>query len=902
MRRSSFVHAAVLAAVVQTVLAAGGGAVADAKSKPAPKRKAPRAVPGPTTGATVLTATSSGPGYAPTYTGNGLLGVRVPPAGQGHASGTVPSQAELAGFYAEPAGGVQQRATIPTWSTLAFVDGGMPFSLSTGTTANWRQSLDLRTGVITTTAQWTAPDGHVTNLQFQVFTDRARPNVGVVHLTLTPQWSGTATVIDTIDGTPATLTTQLTKGWATGAPRDFLGVQARGTNLTAGLSSQVQASANVAATISQGDQETNQTVSQRLDFPVAAGAAYVITKYVGVASSLQTPDPVGAAQSQATAAATVGTAQLLKENSQAWASLWNGRIDIIGNRNLATAVNASEFYLWSSAAPGINLGISPAGLSSNGYDGHILWHADTWMFPSLLAQHPTLATTTDQYRFDRLTAARQHAAATGYKGARFPWESALDGTEQTPPPVSVSNEGLYEQHITADVALAQWQYYLATGDKRALAQRGWPVISQAAAFWASRATLGPDGRYHISGVTGPDEENPNVNDEVYTNAAAKTTIKDAIAAARVLGLAVQAQWGPIAARIVVPTDPVHNVHPEFAGYAGQLVKQADVTLLQYPWAFPMPKRLAQNDLDFYVPRTDPTGPAMSDAVNSIDAAALNTSGCSSFVYTLRSFEPFIRDVFDQFSETRSAGAFTFMAGIGGFLQEFLYGYSGLRWEPNDVLLDPSLTGQLSTIVLRGLSWRGRQFTVSIGPSTTTVTVTAGRNLVLATLAGRRVVGHRPLVLPTRRPDTALTTDVVRCGRASASSALPGEPPLGAVDGSVATGWQPSAIPATLTVPVHGFGQQVRTATVRWGQQWPPAPGPNLPPPAGPVTTLRASSYTVQVSRDGVSWQTVGAVTGRTGGVTDVIHFIPSTARFVRIQITAATGTQPPLLDELTVTG
>ena len=57
--------------------------------------------------------------------------------------------------------------------------------------------------------------------------------------------------------------------------------------------------------------------------------------------------------------------------------------------------------------------------------------------------------------------------ATGFSGARFPWESALDGTEQIPPPVSVNSEGLYEQHITADIALAQWQYYQATGD------RGW---------------------------------------------------------------------------------------------------------------------------------------------------------------------------------------------------------------------------------------------------------------------------------------------------------------------------------------------------------------------------------------------------------------------------------------------
>src|SRR5436305_12923911 len=109
------------------------------------------------------------------------------------------------------------------------------------------------------------------------------------------------------------------------------------------------------------------------------------------------------------------------------------------------------------------------------------------------------------YRFQRLGEAQAHARATGYRGARFPWESALDGTEQIPPPVSINSEGLYEQHITADIALADWQYYLATGDRSWLADVGWPVISQAATFWASRVRAGADGRYHLAHVTGPDQ-------------------------------------------------------------------------------------------------------------------------------------------------------------------------------------------------------------------------------------------------------------------------------------------------------------------------------------------------------------------------------------------------------------
>ena len=853
-------------------------------------------------GSYLLTATSTGGTYAPTFTGNGELGVRVPPVGQGYAAGTVPSQSEIAGFYAQPPGGVQQRANIPTWSTLSFSDGGQQFSLSSGQTTGWRQSIDLHTGIVTTTARWTAPDGHVTNLVFQVLTDRARQYVGLVRLQLTPQWSGTATVTDLIDGTPATLTTQADKGWVTAAHRDWVAVRTEGTNIEAAIASQLGLSANISATTTQVDQATPQSVGQELTFSVTAGQTYTITKYVGVESSQTAADPVSAAQAQASSAAAAGFGSLVGANDAAWAALWAGRIDVLGNPTVATDVNASEFYLWSSTRAGVDWSVSPAGLSSNGYDGHIFWDAETWMYPSLLAQHPDLAAGMNAYRFDRLRAAEQHAAATGYRGARYPWESALDGTEQIPPPVSVNSEGLYEQHITADIALAQWQYYLATGDRAWLLQRGWPVLSQAAAFWASRVTRASDGRYDIDHITGPDEENPDVNDEVYTNVAAMTTLRDAVKAARVLGITAPASWSRIASGIRVLTNRQLGIHPEFAGYQGQLVKQADVTMLQYPWSYPMPAAMALRDLNYYVPRTDPDGPSMSDSVNSIDTSALGVPGCSSFVYTQRSYEPFIRDVFDQFSETRTGGAFTFMTGIGGFLQEFLYGYSGLRWAPNAIELAPSLTSQLAGVVLHDVSWHGRSLTISIGLNTTAVTLNRGAAVTISTPLGERTLrAGGTLTVPTRRPDLIPTRDWVRCANASASSAQPGAPALAAVDGSPATDWQPASLPATFTVPLRGGSRVLRSATLVWGRHWPPAPGPNIPPPPGPVTVLRPGSYALQVSSDGSTWRTVAGVSGR-AGATDILRFRAVRARFVRIQITSpvTSGSTLPELEELTI--
>jgi trehalose/maltose hydrolase-like predicted phosphorylase len=366
-------------------------------------------------GSFVLTARNpaSGSGYAPTFSGNGLLGVRVPPAGQGYAGGTVPAQSELAGFYAKPSTGVvsnrvQQRANIPTWSTLTFTDGGQVFSTKVGKTSGWRQSIDLHTGVISTTAHWTAPDGHVTDISYQVLTDRGREHVGLVQLVLTPHWSGTATVTDAIDGTPANLTSQVGKGWNLPLRRDWVTVKTTGLGIEATESSQLGTSSNITAPSTETDQTTSQSVGQQIAFPVLSGQSYTITKYVGVDDSQDTTDTVASAQLAASDATAAGFGALLAGNNTAWAAMWKGSIDVAGNRTVATDVNASQFYLWSSTRSDLDWSVSPAGLSSNGYDGHIFWDAETWMYPSLLAQHPDLAAAMNAYRFNRLTARRRH--------------------------------------------------------------------------------------------------------------------------------------------------------------------------------------------------------------------------------------------------------------------------------------------------------------------------------------------------------------------------------------------------------------------------------------------------------------------------------------------------------------
>ena len=65
--------------------------------------------------------------------------------------------------------------------------------------------------------------------------------------------------------------------------------------------------------------------------------------------------------------------------------------------------------------------------------------------------------------------------------------------------------GTQEQHISADVAYAVWHYWQATEDTTFLLEAGAEIVLETARFWASRASLEDDGRFHIRRVIGPDE-------------------------------------------------------------------------------------------------------------------------------------------------------------------------------------------------------------------------------------------------------------------------------------------------------------------------------------------------------------------------------------------------------------
>jgi trehalose/maltose hydrolase-like predicted phosphorylase len=828
------------------------------------------------------------------YVGNGYLSQRVPATGMGYLSTGEKTGwplytprydgAFVAGLYgADPAieGGKTIDAAIPTWSTLGLTSGSETYSAATpvGEISNYSQALYLGCGLLRTSLTWTTAGGRATDLVYDIIADRADPRVGVVHLTMVPHWNGPATVTDLIDGAGARRLVQTGGGAVAGSAAS---IEVDFATQTLGTAGTVASTLNVDSSVKTTKRDVsataqNLTAKDAVTFSAKSGTSYQFTKVVGVDTALTSGAPETSAVAASQKAAAEGWTSVFADHAAAWSDLWRSDISVASQPDLQDWLRASLYNTWSSIRDGADDSISPVGLSSDNYAGLIFWDAETWMYPSLLLMHPDIADSVIAYRQKTMPGALKNAVEYGYQGTLYPWQGAGTGSLDTECHSVDPPHCLTQIHLQGDIALAVWQYYLATGDATWL-RNHWPILDNVAQFWAGRVTSNNDGTYSIRNVAGPDEYSNGVTDGVFTNAGAATALRNATKAAQILGYNVPADWTTIADHLRMPFDSTNQVFLQYAGYSGTLIKQADTVLLIYPMEWPMSPQVAANTLDYYAERTDPDGPAMSDAIHAVDSAQIGEPGCATYTYLDRSIEPFVRDPFAQFAEARGdkagsqdplAGspAYDFLTGAGGFTQVFTYGLTGFRWRADAVYLDPMLPPQLSGgVTLSGLHWKGRSFDVHIGASTTTVTLRSGDALPVRTPGGTRTIGAASsLSIPTRRPDLTPTTNLARCKPATATSEESGMYAEAAVDGSRATIWAPAptAGGGSLTVDL-GARTKLSGAAVQWTD--------NLP-----------STSSIQTSLDASTW-TSAPPTDETGQFRN-----PVQARYLRVNLTIASG-------------
>jgi kojibiose phosphorylase len=390
------------------------------------------------------------------------------------------------------------------------------------------------------------------------------------------------------------------------------------------------------------------------------------------------------------------------------------------------------------------------------------------------------------YRYNTLQAARRRAKAYGYKGALYAWESADTGDDVTPQ-TAVAPDGRLvairtgerEQHISADIAYAVWQYWRATGDDAFMVAAGAEILVETARFWASRAEFDHDGRAHIRQVIGPDEYHELVDDNAYTNTIAKFNLEraaDAIATlereqnsdwrlvSQRLGLTGKERlsWQALAAALITGFDPATKLIEQFAGFfqleevdvaaqrgsaipidvqlgperlrRSKAIKQADVVALSALLWEQWPAAVHEANFRYYEPRTA-HGSSLSPGFYALVAARLGDLAFAQ-AYFRQAAE------IDLSDNMGNAAGGVHMGALGALWQAAVFGAAGLRLQENGIALDPHLLPGWVEMVFP-LQWRGRLLHIHIeaDPRQIEIAVEGGGDLNLAIFEGPSCLAH-----------------------------------------------------------------------------------------------------------------------------------------------------------------
>ena len=716
------------------------------RALPAAAAGAPTSAAGATPDSAFLLATND-PGRSPSpFIGNGHMGVVVPPLGIGA------SRSLLAGLYEHGPQDVPRIAALPAWNDIDVFDGRGWLVAGPGpdsTVRDYRQAIDMSTGTARTGYDWVEGTRRV-SVRVAEWVSRADPHLAAIRLELTPHEAGPMRVRFAMTSWPPPRRLALAKleryqpewkqadVWYPGHAivRDrHAGAEAGGgrlsmTSAPEGRDTVVAEAASVswakdlsrasARTVAAGD-----TAAVEVAFDAEPGGTYVFTELVSIASSAEGPGPLERARRDLDAARSRGYDELWAANARAWRRRWESDIEIDGNPSLQKVVRSMLFYLLCSADRGMALGIPPMGLSSAGYYGHVFWDSDTWMFPPLLLLQPDIAHSLVAFRRRTLEAARANARSNGYRGAMFPWEADELGHETTPY-FAVQN-ARSEIHITGDVTLAQWQYYLATGDSAWLAREGFPVFRETADFWVSRASYDSlRDRYDIRNVVSVAEGLIGVTDDAYTNCVARRNLEIGAAASRRLGHEANPLWMRVAAKLHMPVDSASQAFRTYEG-APDSTLGVITPLLSFPLGVPMSDRVKRTHLEQAMARLEQeaSGAMMGITLLSVDAAELGERALVDSLLPY-SYQGHVRGPFLLLSETPTNDAVDFVTGAGGFLQQVIFGWTGLRLGESGLApaFPPVLPSSVERLVLSNLQVRGKRLDVVVDRS------------------GRRILPHR----------------------------------------------------------------------------------------------------------------------------------------------------------------
>ena len=460
-------------------------------------------------------------------------------------------------------------------------------------------------------------------------------------------------------------------------------------------------------------------LSLNLTARVQKGKTYTFTKYIA-ASRQNWGNNAHDDVALATGARTKGFAALLAEHQAAWHELWKSDIVVDGDADVQRAVHSDLYYLLSNSTEGTAWPMGACALTP-GYAGHAFWDSDSWVFPALLLLHPARAKPIVMFRARTMQPARERAKQYGVKGTMYPWEADPEaGVDHTP---HFAYDVYREIHVNADIAIAQWQYYLATQDRDWLKQHGWPVIRAVAEFWSSRAIYVPaTQRYEILHVTSVDEDYSDVPNDTFTNASAQKALQIATRTAQLLGETADPQWSRVAAGLLLPYDDKAGHHLDFDASVPHDINSwggSSLPMLSNPSLdLPMDVQTRRRDYAYAIaPITqssrDPNSMGLMPL--SIAAATAGDSEAAGDWFQRNITANVLKPPFNVRTETATNNTGYFATASGGLLQNILYGFTGLRLDENGLTqaYAPMLPPPWKSFTLKHINLRGRYYDITV---------------------------------------------------------------------------------------------------------------------------------------------------------------------------------------------
>ena len=650
-----------------------------------------------------------------------------------------------------------------------------PFDIRYGELLSHQRVLDLRAGTLTREVEWVSPAGRriaVRSTRLVSFVQRAVAAIeyvvtscdGPIRLVLQselvaneagPVQTHDPRVAGALEHPLVALERDVTESGATLLHRTRVSDLA----MAAGMEHQVEAPGDVRLSTRASEDWARTTVVCALE----PGEQLRLVKHLAYGWSSQRSVPAlrGQAAAALTGAAHSGFEGLVTEQRAYLDEFWDGADVVVdGDPEVQQAVRFALFHVLQAGARNEGRCIPAKGLTGPGYDGHTFWDTEAYVLPVLTYIAPQAAADALRWRHSILGIAQERARALGLRGAAFPWRT-IRGQECS----GYWPAGTAAFHLDADIALAVERYRVVTGDHGLEVGCGLELLVETARLWMSLGHHGRDGRWHVAGVTGPDEYTAVVTDNVFTNLAAAENLRVAAAAvhrhpdlARTHGVDLEeaAAWRDAADAVHLPYDAELGVHqqsegftalpewdfaahadyplllhaPYFDLYRHQVAKQADIGMAMLWFSTRFSAEDKARNVDYYERRTvrDSSLSACIQAVTAAEVGHLQLA----HDYT---YEAALVDLRDLHHNTRDG---LHIASLAGAWIALVQGFGGMRECGEELTFDPHLPDGITGLRFT-VRWHGQRLDVSVSAEQVTYTLRDGVGGALdLTHAGERL--------------------------------------------------------------------------------------------------------------------------------------------------------------------